>query len=226
MAVSNQKELKPRASCTRILENKTELHIVVVRPLNVSSNIKAEDGRWLNTLFISDTQIHVFLQINNRHHNRVIFLFCHFASVSAVTVCLQTRGDGWSYFCCFYIWRLRCTSGCHSDCWQGGEEKKRGEEKKIRGRGGGGRSEHGRNQLRAQRCWDEQSGAGNVGGWRWGGQSQTVPTDVFHSDSLIHCWWEQQRSTIRFSSIYLFCDVSVQMTWWRLSPLLIRDSHY
>lgn len=107
-----------------------------------------------------------------------------------------------------------------------GEEKRRREEDQGGERWWGGISEHGRNQLRAQQCRDEQSGAGNVGGWRWGGQSQTVLTDVFHSDSLIHCWWEQQWSTIRFSSIYPFCDVLVQMTWWRISQLLIRGSYY
>lgn len=210
MAVSKQKELKPRASCTRILENKTELHIVAVRPLNVSRNIKAEDGRWLNTLFISETQIHVFLQINNRLHNRVIFWFCHFASVSAVTVCLQTRGDGWSYFCCFYIWRLRHTRGCHSDCCQGGEEKKRGEEKKIReGKGGGEESasmggisserssaetsraelemsEDEGGEVRVRQFWQTSSTATL---WSTAGENSSGPRSVFHLSTPFVMFW-------------------------------------
>lgn len=46
--------------------------------------------------------IQMFRKINNRLQNNVIFLFCHSASVIAVTVFLWTCEDNWSYFCCLH----------------------------------------------------------------------------------------------------------------------------
>lgn len=114
--------------------------------------------------------IPMYRKINNRLQNNVIFLFCHSASVIAVTVFLWTCEDNWSYFCCLHpeaglykrlsLWLLSQGRG------EGRGNEKRKKKKKKRGRIREERrcSEHRRNQLRAQQCREDESRAWNVRG--------------------------------------------------------------
>lgn len=127
--------------------------------------------------------IQMFRKINNRLQNNVIFLFCHSASVIAVTVFLWTCEDNWSYFCCLHpeaglykrlsLWLLSQGRGEG----RGNEKRKKKEEKKEGGseRRGGAvstgeiSSEHSSaEKTRAELEMSEEE--------RWAGQSQTVPT--------------------------------------------------
>lgn len=84
--------------------------------------------------------IQMFLKINNRLQNNVIFLFCHSASVIAVTVFLWTCEDNWSYFCCLHpeaglykrlsLWLLSQRRGER----RGKEKREKKQKKNQRGR--------------------------------------------------------------------------------------------
>lgn len=88
------------------------------------------------------------------------YSFCHFASVNAVTVCLRTYEDNWSYFLLFAsgglaVWKAVTLIAV----WEQRREERRRKEGEPEERRC---SEHGRNQFRAQQYREEKSWAWNV----------------------------------------------------------------
>ena len=153
--------------------------------------------------------IQMFLKINNRLQNNVIFLFCHSASVIAVTVFLWTCEDNWSYFCCLHpeaglykrlsLWLLSQRRGER----RGKEKREKNQKKKPKradqSRGGAVStgeisSEHSSaEKTRAELEMSEEE--------RWAGQSQTLPTEVSYSDCLIRSWCEHSQFSFWKSTI-------------------------